>query len=117
MKPEEQRIAIAEFCGAKWWDECSNDPTIKPGKYLTLDDEGWKRPIPDYLTDLNAMQDAWRKLSAIQQDIFATTLGRLTCGSQIDFGATRVNVTTAIFGATAENWAEAFLRTINKWVE
>lgn len=94
MSEQEQRIAIAEFCG---W-RLRNSSSYRPGTYYHIDKAVNAEP-PDYVNNLNAMHEAeshlygnrteWRRYS------------RLLQGDRIH--------------ATAAQRAEALLRTIGKW--
>ena len=113
MKPEQQRIAIAEACG---W-ECFLDNAegyhivdTTTGHSATLTRDGRivdvDNTLPDYLNDLNAMQAAEKTLGPkiweyrqILQDSFPYS----------------VHSPTESICATAAQRAEAFLRTIGKW--
>ena len=97
MKPEEQRIAIAEACGL--------------GDYGTRMN-GWDAAdiaaIPDYLHDLNAMHEAENTLlknDALLWHKYASFLDS-------DY----INQPYTV-GATAAQRAEALLRTLNLWKE
>lgn len=108
MNPEAQRIAIAEACGWSAIHAVGKD-------IFGTREEGVLTFIPNYLSDLNAMRDAWLTLTKRQQDAFAGFMGDITGGAQRDFGAGRINMTTAVFGASPTQWGEAFLKTIGKW--
>lgn len=99
MKPEEQRIAIAEACGwepspSGLWYGLSGGQTagFKDGKVSEL---------PDYLNDLNAMHEAEKSLTPAQFRDYRKQLNWLK-----DYGVT----------AEASERAEAFLRAVGKWV-
>jgi hypothetical protein len=104
MKPELQRIAIAEACG---WTLV--DLPEHPNGPKTL----WKTPegeqlqsgslgaLPDYLTDLNAMHEA------------ETVLGEFV-EPYLDLLA-QLPAPLYDVRATAAQRAEAFLRTLNLW--
>ena len=118
MTPEQQRIAIAEACGAKWYQWA--------GEYwITFKDWNMKRhcyeadrpaetsshpkievSVPDYLNDLNAMHDAERILSPTSEIEWHNQLQNV-CGC-----SWRVMIR-----ATAAQRAEAFLRTLGRWEE
>jgi hypothetical protein len=140
MKPEEQRIAIAEACGIYVCNGCYHkiDPNIchcgKPTKnhgyqvghnevpmgctcgYSDAEDRRQTTPeCPDYLNDLNAMKEAKDTLTPEQKDVFAGFLGKIVEYGRVDFGAMQVIATTKILFSTAAQQAEAFLRTIGKW--
>jgi len=101
MKPEEQRIAIAEACGWKpsnprgKWCHPVNWSMAKNGSY-----EVWvgRDKLPNYLHDLNAMHEAEKILTYEQKYEYARQF--------IDF---------ELIFATASQRAEAFLRTLNLW--
>jgi hypothetical protein len=94
MKPEKQRIAIAEATGWK----CSED-SHELGQLIA-------QFIPDYLHDLNAMQEVERAMNNNDWWKFVEYLTNI-CGGGIALGVS----------ATAAQRAEAFLRTIGKWEE
>jgi CHAD domain-containing protein len=99
MSEEEQRIAIAEACGR----------VKRPdGYWYPADSTYGSQGLPDYLHDLNAMQDVLLTLpdsddfvAHLDQFIYEDT-GRLV--SKMD----RVR-------ATAKQLAKAYLTTIEKW--
>lgn len=90
MTNEQINIAIAEFVNG--------------------DNEG---PFPNYCNDLNAMHEAEKVLDYEQCEAFVDTITDTTHAA-IDYEApwdfTRIH-------ATAEQRAEAFLRTLGKWEE
>ena len=101
MKPEAQRIAIAEACGftpskkGDWW-------------HTPEGNQCFASELPDYLNDLNAMNEAEKAVCRRGNNVGETLFGHLVeiCGCEID----------AAF-ATAAQRAEAFLRTLGKWEE
>lgn len=95
MTPEEQRIAIAGACGNKW-----TLATKGPGYCM------WVDSLPDYLSDLNAMNEAERILPSGKWDRYTQYLGA--------FKGTRRFV---VAHSSAAERAEAFLRTLGKWEE
>ena len=98
MTPNEQRIAIATHLG--WTEiECARNGIFLFG----LDPErGEKRPVPQYTEDLNAIHVAEKVLSPEQRDAYAAALWRIG------------TIADAVL-ASAEQRAEAFLKTIGKW--
>jgi hypothetical protein len=90
MKPEKQRTAIAEACGTMKWSYALPTKTIGCG-------------VPDYLNDLNAMHEAEKVLDYNQ-------LREMEDSVSFQFAVYP-------FHATANQRAEAFLRTIGKWEE
>jgi hypothetical protein len=103
MKPEKQRIAIAEACGIVSKDQWG--PLYKTAR-------GVLRVCPDYLNDLNAMHQAEMVLSRGEHynqtggfGLYVQNLDFVRCGRK------------HLIEATAAERAEAFLRTIGKWEE
>jgi len=109
MKLKEQRIAIAEACGwrfaetgpqGKWWAPPKGEKFV-----ATL----YER-LPDYLNDLNAMHEAEKHLRSLYpRDEFHEF------GYQLEEIMTRDE--ERVWHATAPQRAEAFLRTLGKWIE
>jgi len=109
MKPEKQRIAIAEACG---WKNADHPDAMKlkqgwimPEKWC-MDPKGvlrFNHHRPDYLTDLNAMHEAEKTLDY-------DDLNDMEESVSFHFGVTP-------FHSTAAQRAEAFLKTIGKWEE
>ncbi len=102
MKPEEQRIAIAEACG---WEKIYKG--VEPdNRWMTPDGNHYAtdKDIPDYLNDLNAMFDAEEMLK--EDDLHA--YGCYCIELYEEYGDT--------VHLTAKQRAEAFLKTIGKWV-
>lgn len=122
MKEKLQRIAIAEACG---W---SNIHQAENGTELI----GWwsgeprlTLTVPSYLSDLNAMHEAEKtKLTtktllakfAYELDALVSLQDKRGC-IMYDVGGERVDFAhvARIASATAEQRAEAFLRTLNLW--
>jgi len=121
MKPDKQRIVIAEACGWEWkpygdtmawyfkgvmrWFRatCGLDKSRIPVEGL-----------PDYLNDLNAIHEAEKTLSFDQMHV--TFIGLLQGITQRDWiNGDKSAMQTAVH-ATAKQRAEAFLKTIGKWV-
>ena len=109
MTPEAQRIAIAEACG--WQDfytEANEFRGTPPGTWAysnrTVYQDG-SAPVPDYLNDLNAMHEAGKVLP----DLYAYQLELIRVCEKTDG--------RSAWRATASQRAEAFLRTLNLWVE
>ena len=117
MKPEEQRIAIAEARG------------IKPPYKIEqgLDGKDWQArktiwTIPDYLNDLNAMHEAEKVLTTRAQiSQYVWELERLTNWKAdyiVGSDGKQYLCPASYFccvNATATQRAEAFLRTLNLW--
>jgi hypothetical protein len=100
MKPEAQRIAIAEACGWKWEARIKGSIKVwnKPPLMVFYDSE-----LPNYLNDLNAMHEAEKVLTSSQEKEYVNDL---------DWMSERWGGT--VFAPAAQR-AEAFLRTIGKW--
>ncbi len=99
MKPEQQRIAIAEACGLIVHFDKGN-----PEPYY-FKSPGFKFYLPDYLNDLNAMHEAENMLQdcEIKWSAFQNHLWRA------------IEPHRHALHATAAQRAEAFLRTLNLW--
>jgi hypothetical protein len=115
MKPEAQRIAIAEACGyrpatpgalgvLRWHDPHHQNGDL--GNGICYIDE-----LPDYLNDLNAMHQAEKVLSRGKNyyqlggfGFYLKTLGQIIYQS-------------SCVDSTAAQRAETFLRTLGKWKE
>ena len=96
MKPEAQRIAIAQARNIIIQDEWGP---------LYHTSSGYVRDCPDYLNDLNAMHEAEKTLG---QALYCRYIDKL-CDQAIKGN-------NCMYFATAAQRAEAFLRTIGKWV-
>jgi hypothetical protein len=100
MKPEKQRIAIAEACG---WTGLKQSMGYETRYRGTPSETTVWVSLPDYLNDLNAMHEAEKTLDY-------NDLNDMEESVSFHFGVTP-------FHATASQRAEAFLRTIGKWEE
>ena len=114
MKPERQRIAIAEACGVPY-DICMCGDGVKSYAHSTEHPFVPMADIPDYLNDLNAMHEAEGVLTeeqwpAYRARVSAKLQNMARDGSTIPRRADRLH-------ATAAQRAEAFLKTIGKWEE
>lgn len=114
MNENEQRIAIAEFCG--WTDVFDfgpcHDKYGRSGLWGTDPVSKVSCPVPDYLHDLNAMHEAEEHLHGREQleawnDNFYVTPRNLTSDDIGDWPG----------HSNAAQRAEALLRTIGKWKE
>ena len=108
MKPELKRIKIAEACGfnkSQW---------LELGSGIVF---GMSASIPDYLNDLNAMNEA-EKILGDKWDVYQCTLSNLQSGLRHDARCHWSDVGSGFVShATAAQRAEAFLRTLNLWEE
>jgi hypothetical protein len=115
MKPEAQRIAIAEACG---WTEveacsCKEVPHGKAPRQEAF------QHLPDYLNDLNAMHEAEKVLKGPTNDEHSQ---RAAYAEHLTFILTALEEPTDIWywehiHATPAQRAEAFLRTLGLWQE
>lgn len=120
MTPEQQRIAIAEWCG---WTDIIFRGILRPhekdyaGHHPNLTPPGssgrWQGTLPDYLNDLNAMHEAEKTI--IDGEHECVWIGKLSevTGANIHSNPTLWAIRLA--HATATQRAEALLRTIGKW--
>jgi hypothetical protein len=109
MIPEAQRIAIAQACG---WTRCNIDEPMsgyEPGQGMP-----GLCILPDYLNSLDAMHEAWLKLSPFQRDRFESELYAVLVG-EAEYN--RNDDAGFITNATSAQRAEAFLRTLYLWVD
>lgn len=93
MSPEEQRMAIAEWCG------------IKLVGFYPHPIAADAKPVPFYCDDLNAMHEAELRLTEKQREQYEN---RLQDDRYDSF---------EWVPATAAQRAEALLRTIGKWTD
>ena len=106
MTPEEQRIAIAEACG---W-------TLTDNKlHGCLPNTTQLQSIPWYLDDLNAMHEAESQLKPTQWRLYSDKLMVLIRDSDLLLNGSNIEARYKTPYATAQQRAEAFLRTIGKW--
>ena len=106
MNKEQQRIAIAEACGFGPYD-CYDliDGHLYGSDYGRIG----RTKLPDYLNDLNAMHRVENTLSVEQKYKYVCILREMTAGITMpEYGCTFT---------TAEQRAEAFLRTLGLWRE
>jgi len=113
MKPEQQRIAIAEICG--WTDIHGGPPE---GAYWRganpLRPDLLKEEIPDYLNDLNAMHGAEEILTRQQRAAYAENL---TYAIRDHETPGFYHERFVLVHLSAKERAEAFLKTLNKWTD
>lgn len=109
MTPQQQRIAIAKICGWNAIHEINKE--IFGSKV-----EGVCTFVPDYLNDLNAMHEA-EKLNLRTLDQYKHYSDLLKSAVQdAQYPLSAVDARYQSVSATASQRAEAFLRTIGKWV-
>lgn len=137
MKLEEQRIAVAEACGWKYWHDDQETLLLRPDEewpaYPHWEERGMRRgdgrptaslidvsALPDYLNDLNAMHEAVKILTDYQRNTYCDYLVGVSHNDlSRSFGPDGEieGDSFTVFEATASQRAEAFLRTIGKWIE
>lgn len=118
MKPEAQRIAIAEACGwcgpyseREWLLDYGREGGDVYGKCVGTQPDGYRDQVPDYLSDLNAMHEAEKVLTDAQWGPYCVILNKLSCRVQCE----NTHACGYTIAATSAQRAEAFLRTIWKW--
>jgi hypothetical protein len=124
MKPEQQRIAIAEACGWTCADSVKPEDKIYALMcWVAPGDDPWHlQAPPDYPADLNAMHEAEKVLTEEQHCEYALDLyhvvhehtKRPTNADRYAINSFGVRI---LIIATATQRAEAFLRTLNLWTE
>lgn len=132
MTTEAQRIAIAEACGWTAIENCGGAGGFiakMPDGQILWDDclgatqvDAIDANCPDYLNDLNAMHEArkvFNTLAPLRRDQWwGRYIGHLCNVCNCDLPWMPYNETVAweaMLSSTAEQQAEAFLRTIGKW--
>ena len=109
MTPEAQRIAIAEACGYVFEELRVRTPYRTLFSRRRNNGDGTYtdttcKHLPDYISDLNAMNAAENVLNPSQEQIYFEKLHEVSGG-------------LAFYRATAAQRAEAFLKTLNLWEE
>jgi hypothetical protein len=114
MKPEQQRIAIAEACGFK-------KEIGVTGFVRWRDKEGLRDYLPNYCNNLGAMNEAEETLTDEQLYLYGNILDRVTLPENKKEMAyihgPEAGMYPELFRATAAQRAEAFLRTVGRWEE
>lgn len=100
MKPEQQRIAIAEACGTMQWSYALPEKCVAAS-------------VPKYTEDLNAMHDAEKFIRDTGKAMGFTVQLCRVAGKDLPNGIGCGSFTHV--HATAAQRAEAFLRAIGKW--
>ncbi len=103
MTPEQQRIKIAEACG---WRFVITNLWKKDEVFAQCPDVLSCNKLPDYLNDLNAMHEAEATMDPLLYDKWADCLN----DAKTSYGR------LSYLKMTAPQRAEAFLRTIGKWI-
>jgi hypothetical protein len=120
MRPEAQRIAIAEVCG---WKICLSD--LQSGLDVYKGETATERRcVPDYLSDLNAMHEAERYacehlMDADQWEQYGHELERVHPSACLKTPNEEIvdyyEFATLMTDLTAAQRAEAFLKTLGLW--
>lgn len=123
MTQEEQRLAIAEFCGAKRVSYKKHKPGGNGGPFIFVGDDGkvvgFSCSIPNYPVDLNAMRQAVLALPPRKRVDFTMALywvATTEAERHPDHFISDV-IAEKMVTASAGQWALAFLRTIDRWKE
>lgn len=125
MNKEQMQIAIAEACG---WTKCrltirgAGAPERKPSPHGFPQGKNYEAPLPDYLSCLNAMSDAVHRLrykgNQFQWLEYTKNLFKVVWKREATSDDCVISgLSWDVIEATAEQRAEAFLKTIDKWVE
>ena len=118
MKPEEQRVAIAKACGWQFIPEYCNGED-QPPEFTTVTPDG--RHLcgyyPDYLNDLNAMNEAITQHGNGPQWMEFRSEFTRNLLEVVRRGPNYLDGTAAWYFATATptQLAEAFLKTLSLW--
>ena len=105
MNPNAQRIAIAESQG--WTYEPNHDPMF-PWRHRESKTVAYTTYLPDYLNDLNAMYEAEKSMTDIQQCQFCDFIFRIMNSKDGVSEFDKVH-------STAAQRCEAFLKTLGLW--
>lgn len=129
MTPQRQREVIAEIDG---WKRHANKPLWEKEGCLH---DGWAQhfleELPDYLNDRNAMAQARSIFTDRQKEVYAHVLMQISgewrihdwkldvpqAEDYIGYIELPPAATYLMLNASAEQQAEAFLRTMGKWEE
>lgn len=109
MTNEQINIAIAEACG---WTHFELITT----QYTALRADGKWDIIPNYCNNLNAMHEAEATLNYEQGEQFEDELCDI-CDMENRHKEYPLSFRFAVAHATAQQRAEAFLKTVGKWKE
>ncbi len=123
MNPTKQRIAIAESTG---WTSVFESGSGQPGDESLIRglhpvfDLG-RTEIPDYPRDHNAMKEARHRLNPVQlreyglvlHQILVDKMQAMGCKTQADYD----KAARWVYDTTSEEQAEAYLKTLNLWVD
>ena len=110
MKPEQQRIAIAEACGWEniaWFKLHAGNEDYWGTKYIGVDEYATRHRLPEYLNDLNVMHEVEKMLGEkglVEQLMYLHFISP-------------VRSEWSLATATAAQRAEAFLKTLDRWTD
>lgn len=121
MKPEAQRIAIAEACG--WTHKKSRSKSL--GEYSVWMNEKlgiqYSSHCPDYLHDLNSIIGAIKDVILGNVDLEKAFVKHLNAildrRADDDAGPVVCEYEMAQITAGADEFCEALLKTLGRWVE
>lgn len=113
MTPEAQRMAILQVLG--WKREFNGDHEDPEWYWIPPGDPDGSAEPPDVLNDLNAMHEAEKVLLRGFDPVNIDTLPK--AWDTYTFFLAHITALGIQDHATAAQRAEAFLRTIGKWVE
>lgn len=117
MAPEDQRIAIAEACGWKRDERGWSRPDGSRAEHNEMLDVCYQvvqHDCPDFLNDLNAMHEAEKRIVEEAERGYRYDMMLYMVVQANEEGMTNF---MKLWHATAAQRAEAFLRTIGKWIE
>lgn len=123
LTQEEKRIKIAEACGWVRREYGGWGVPNKPADRYGVKNKVWDRvnQLPEYFNDLNACQDAWKKLAKGNEELedkYSIELLR-TVGSEDPADGKRPNGSDATWAlasnAPSSARAEAFGLALNLW--
>jgi hypothetical protein len=113
MKPEEQRIAIAEVCG---WTAIFHNSVARDYMGHKPNDDRDMYVIPDYLNDLNAMHEAENLVIYSDERLPKKYTQQIKAAICREAGLRKAHMDFDMcITATAAQRAEAFLKTLNLW--
>lgn len=127
LKVEDQRKAIAEFCGewptnrATTIEEIQAHLDDKRNLVVHLLPDGQVAALPDYLNSVDAMLTAVEKMDARQREVFAWLMdGNEDEEPHIGEETFPITDMTAMemfefLTKPASYWAKCFLRAVGKW--
>jgi len=112
MKPEDQRIAIAKYCG---WTNIRHNPktNVWYGTPPKNHKPQWDVVIPDYYDSLNAIREAVMTLNSPEND--AKGLASTFCELLENIHERDADCWIECVVSSAAQLAEAFLKTLDLW--